>query len=640
MLGSRLARPNNPNRGSDPKARMLYRKEIDGLRALAVLPVILFHAGIPAFGGGFVGVDVFFVISGYLITSIILAEKQEGTFTLSGFYERRARRILPALFAVMAICVAVAWFYFLPDQMKTFGQGISASAAFSANIYSYLKGDDYFGLQSEANPILHLWSLALEEQYYLIFPLAVMAGWQFGRRALLAFVAVVALISLAAAHWGSTRFPVATFYLLPARAWELLAGSLIAFLLAERCELPSTPALRESLGLAGLALIVVAVFTFDRSTPFPSLYALVPTIGAVLIILFASQGTIAGKLLGSRLPVGIGLISFSAYLWHQPLFAFYRLLATHEPEKTTLLGLSLASLVLAYLTWRFVEKPFRVKGRFSRKAVLSTSAAVSVAFVLFGVAGHYNSGFPSRDPLFSRLASNFGLSLSCNGNFSINATCATSNRPKVAIYGNSYAMHLVEGFRAAFPDASFVQITQDSCAPHAGDQRHRAGKLSCPDFHASAMATILETPSIRTVVISATFGDLVHRANAAAFEETVAKLVNHGKSVVIVGPTPSTNVDFAQCLLRSARRGKLGGCDFERSQVSPVHFRVVDQLREIAQSHGGAFHDLTDIICNGIHCRTSIDDIIVYRDSGHLSREGSRLVFGMLGPELAKNLAK
>ena len=207
---------------------MTYRREIDGLRALAVLPVILFHAGFPTFSGGFVGVDVFFVISGYLITSIILAERQAGTFTLVGFYERRARRILPALFVVMGVCSVFSWLWLLPSDMKMFSQSLVAVPAFASNILFYLTSS-YFEPAAELKPLLHTWSLSVEEQYYLLYPIMLLIAWRFGKRWIVAVLILLTGMSLAAAHYGSTTDPSFTFFLLPTRGWEILIGALVGF---------------------------------------------------------------------------------------------------------------------------------------------------------------------------------------------------------------------------------------------------------------------------------------------------------------------------------------------------------------------------------------------------------------------------
>jgi len=309
---------------------MDYRREIDGLRALAVLPVILFHAGFETFSGGFVGVDVFFVISGYLITTIILAELEQGNFSIVNFYERRARRILPALFSVMLVCIPFAWFWLLPSNMKDFSQSLVAVSVFASNIL-FWRESGYFDTAAELKPLLHTWSLSVEEQYYVLFPLFLMIFWKLGKRWILVTLGLVFVASLAVAQWAAYAKPAAAFYLLPPRGWELLIGAFAAFYLSQANRKDFGKGLSEFGGWLGVALILYAVFAYSKATPFPGFYALVPTLGTVLIILFATKQTAVGKLLGNKAFVGVGLISYSAYLWHQPLFAFASRLLKYSP---------------------------------------------------------------------------------------------------------------------------------------------------------------------------------------------------------------------------------------------------------------------------------------------------------------------
>jgi peptidoglycan/LPS O-acetylase OafA/YrhL len=375
---------------------LTYRREVDGVRALAVVPVILFHAGFEEFSGGYVGVDVFFVISGYLITWLILAEMQSGTFSIARFYERRARRILPALFFVMAVSFAAAWSLLLPDQMEEFSRSLAAMGAFASNVLFWSEAG-YFNTANELKPLLHTWSLAVEEQFYVLFPLLLLFGWRFGRKAIVAVVAATAVASLAFAEITSRSTPEAAFFLLPGRAWELSMGALIAFYLAGRRPIECPRPLAELLCVAALSLIAFSIFTFDELTPFPGLYGLLPTVGTALLLLYASPQTRVGRVLGSKPLVGVGLISYSAYLWHQPVFAFFRQQTTGEPDRMVMLGLSLASLGLACLSWRFVEQPFRTRGLVkTRVAVFVLAGIASVAFVLAGIGGHVSHGFEGR----------------------------------------------------------------------------------------------------------------------------------------------------------------------------------------------------------------------------------------------------
>ena len=372
---------------------MIYRREIDGLRALAVLPVILFHAGFSVVSGGFVGVDVFFVISGYLITAIILEELAAGRFTVAGFYERRARRILPALFFVLLACLPFAWWLLLPTELVDFGKSVSAVAVFASNILFWLQ-TDYFAATAEQIPLLHTWSLAVEEQYYLVFPLFMSLAWGLGKRWLVRLIAVVALVSLGWSEWLWRSSVEANFYLIPSRAWELMVGALAAFYLQKNQAAQGVMA--QAASVLGLVLLGYAVFFFDDGIPFPSVYALVPTLGAVLLILFATSATWVGKLLASPPLVWVGLISYSAYLWHQPLFVFARLQTLEEPSVGFMAGLCVMTLVLAWLSWRFVEKPFRDRSRFTRTQIFSGAVIGSLLFIAVGATLVLTDGFAGR----------------------------------------------------------------------------------------------------------------------------------------------------------------------------------------------------------------------------------------------------
>jgi peptidoglycan/LPS O-acetylase OafA/YrhL len=391
---------------------MKYRPEIDGLRALAVIPVILFHAGFEFFGGGYVGVDVFFVISGYLITSIILAEKKNDNFTLIGFYERRARRILPALFFVILCCLPFAWIWMLPSQIKEFSESIMAVSVFVSN-FLFWRESGYFAPAAELKPLLHTWSLAIEEQFYVLYPMVIVLFWKFGKRFLVSMISLGLLVSLALAQFGGninisppfiepnfqfTAIPYSSFYLTPTRAFELMIGALTAFYLygeKDRMIKTNSP-IRQIAGISGLLLLIYAILEFNYSTPFPSLFTLVPTIGAALLIVFASPYTLVGQLLSHRILVGIGLVSYSAYLWHHPLFAFARLRSINEPSLWVFGALCVAAMVLAYFSWRYIERPFRNKNFFNRKQIYGISMAASLVLASTGFVGHHFNGFPER----------------------------------------------------------------------------------------------------------------------------------------------------------------------------------------------------------------------------------------------------
>ena len=289
---------NCPKKASKRTTSLKYRPEIDGVRALAVIPVILFHAGFELFSGGFVGVDVFFVISGYLITTILITDIENKRFSLVNFYERRARRILPALFFVMLVCLPFAWMWMLPNQIKDFSQSLVAVSLFASNI-QFWRESGYFEAAAELKPLLHTWSLAVEEQYYLLFPIFLVLAWRFGKNKVFWMIVVMSAISLLFSEYSWRKHPTANFYLAPTRAWELFAGSVAAFMVQKNGVQKNN--LRA---LLGLAAIIFPIFVYDESTPFPSLYTLVPVMGVTLIILYADKQTLAAQILSTKAFVG------------------------------------------------------------------------------------------------------------------------------------------------------------------------------------------------------------------------------------------------------------------------------------------------------------------------------------------------
>jgi len=464
---------------------MKYRPEIDGLRSIAVVPVILFHAGFSIFSGGFVGVDVFFVISGYLITTIILQAMDKGTFSLLDFYARRCRRILPALIFITLVTLPFAWTWMLPQQFKDHGQAMVAVTVFASNILFWIESG-YFAPAAELKPLLHTWSLAVEEQYYLLFPLILMLFWLRSRTVATALLGVVFVISLGAAEWGWRNAPSANFYLLPFRAWELMTGSLTAIWLLRR---DGDPAPNDVLSAIGLALIIGSVFVYNEDTPFPSLYALAPVLGTALVIAFGASGTVVAKLLSLKGFVGIGLISYSAYLWHQPLFAFARLRDSVEPSHMLMGLLGLFSFVLAALTWRFIERPFRRPWLRPSWTVLLAGLA-SATMGGFGLAlsvtdwqrDYFRATLPEENlPLLALIETvrdehaytidnpDGCLFVLENLTDDLKArfeTCAATFGPAVAFVGDSHSRDVFNGVGPLLNRDFRIRIPQKDCRPH------------------------------------------------------------------------------------------------------------------------------------------------------------------------------
>ena len=367
---------------------MIYRAEIDGLRGLAVVPVILFHAGFELFSGGFVGVDVFFVISGYLITTMLIEDIENKRFSFVNFYERRARRLLPALFFVLIVCLPFVWTWMLPSQMKDFSETIFSVSVFLSNLY-FMSQINYFAPSAELNPLLHTWSLSVEEQFYLFFPLLLLLLLKPSRRFALFGIFLLAIFSFTFSELAWRENQERNFFFS-----KSLLGN-IRWLNSGICCAKHGIQKNNFIAMLGLAAIVFSIFIYDKRTPFPSFYALVPVLGAALFIIYAESETLAARIISTKLFTGIGLISYSAYLWHQPVFAFTRIKLLEQPSSALMAVLSLISLVLAYLSWQFVEKPFRNRKFLSGKIIFTYSSIGLCFFMALGILGYKEKISPS-----------------------------------------------------------------------------------------------------------------------------------------------------------------------------------------------------------------------------------------------------
>lgn len=507
------------------ETRSWYRPEIDGLRALAVLPVIFFHAKFESFAGGYVGVDVFFVISGYLITNILLRELRAGSFSLLRFYERRARRILPALSALLVLCIPMAWFTLTPNELFDFFRAIGSTSLFSSNILFWLNSG-YFTDQSDSNALLHMWSLAVEEQYYLVFPLFLAGIVKLGRRwfddsrpvVILSALIATAAASYAWMEWALRNDPSGNFYLAPSRVWELIAGAICAVVMTNYRPKPST-----ILSAIGLVMIGWSVFRFDEATPFPSAVTLLPVLGTALIVVFADATTATARLLSTKALVGVGLISYSTYLWHLPLFVFARLSRLERLTTAMNLGLVVVSLLLGYLSWRFVEQPFRKpeSGPLAKQSVILGLAALSiVGFVGIALVGHFANGFPQRFDLTANQDSyleTMRLRTPDKDACQIEPGNTTSRdyldacqygdatvEPSIAVFGDSHSVGLAYqlGEQLKTRGRNARLHAYGGCGPledpaHAGPDR-----TECVQWSADTFAAIRDDDGISTVVVA------------------------------------------------------------------------------------------------------------------------------------------
>lgn len=666
---------------------MIYRKEIDGLRAIAVVPVILFHAGFDYFGGGFVGVDVFFVISGYLITTIILSEKEKGTFSLLNFYERRSRRIIPALFLVMLASSIVSWFWLSPSHMAEFSKSLVAVSIFSSNILFWTESG-YWGVENELKPLLHTWSLAVEEQYYVLFPLFLMLMWRFRKRWIFGSFVLVALASLSLSHWAAYNKPTANFFLLATRGWELAIGAGIAFYFLYRKPLMrsmlSHRAVGELLSWLGLGLIAYSVFFYNESTPFPSLYALVPTIGAALIIIFSYKDSLSAKLLGSRFLVGIGLISYSAYLWHQPLFAFARHGSLQEPSPVLFGVLSLLSLLLAFVSWKYVESPFRKNTLFSANQIFMFTLVGSMLFILFGIAGYHTDGFKYRmDTKLAQIIdaarkNSFSEEL-CENNVEGEANggdhcvLVPGEKEFVFLYGDSHAQALMYEAKEAFKNTEYGLLfaATPACPPVKDLYRaDNSDQKACYEWNNEVYEHIVSNPKIKYVVLAArwTLGmegirfdngeggvergrkpqldivkngeyllheDYSHRELLAdAYVNSVQYLLLSGKKVVLIFPVPEAGWNVPDFINRAYWANPDKAFDTATASTSYDVFRernrrAVEALERIESNDNLIQIYPEEVFCDKDlpgRCITQKNEIIYYRDDDHLSDAGAKLI--------------
>ena len=419
-----------------------YRKEIDGLRAFAVLPVIFLHAGhLEWLSGGYLGVDVFFVISGFLITKILLDRLVGGGVSIIDFYDRRMRRLLPALYLVIFVSSIFSWFLMLPNDLENYGQSVVATICFSNNILTYLTSG-YWAMESYFKPLVHTWSLGVEEQYYLMAPFLIALA--FRKRALFASLMIVFLLSMVLAQYTAREAPSFGFLMIFPRAWELAVGGLAAYLSwSGRIKVPHIAG--TLLSAVGLVAILASYVLFHEYTSHPGLITLVPVLGSAMVIMFANPHTLVGKLLSYRPFVLIGLFSYSAYLWHQPVFAFVRITSLEEPSFLEMMPWCGLVLGLSYLTWKYIEAPFRSADIVSGSKFYLFVVFGGGLFLILGLTAHFNAGFPGRYPEISGQEYTRASIAQFNDSAFRYATAGFSDRAskKVVVVGNSFARDFI-----------------------------------------------------------------------------------------------------------------------------------------------------------------------------------------------------
>ena len=515
-----------------------YRPDVDGLRALAIIPVVLYHTDVPGVSGGYVGVDVFFVISGYLIGSIILSDIDAGRFSILRFYERRVRRILPALLVVLAATTLAAWAIMLPIEFARYPPSLAATVLFASNMLFWSRAG-YFAAPAETEPLLHTWSIAIEEQFYLFVPGLLILLCRFAPRHLGRWLPALALLSFLLCV-ALTRFrPEAAFYLLPTRAWELFVGLWLAAIPAAK--VPQRGA--TTLAWSGLVAVAASVATFSPATPFPGYAALLPVAGTALILRFA-PGTPVARALGWGPLVFIGLISYSLYLWHWPLIAFGRILGVLDASalaKAAVIGLS---FVIAIPSWYLIERPFREKRRIGRRRVFGFAAAGSAILLTVGFATHALDGWPQRFPARAVAMDRGRMDFSpyraaCHreaGLTPIAHSCTLGRgRASVAVWGDSHGVEL----SAALTEAgrSVLTVTYSACPPALGFESPTSPQ--CDEHNLAALRFFETQPEIDTIILTAKWERWGSWPGFnPGMEAVIRRLQRAGKNVLVIGPVP------------------------------------------------------------------------------------------------------
>ncbi len=663
-----------------------YRADIDGLRAVAVLPVVLYHAGAPGVPGGFVGVDVFFVISGFLITRILAREMDDGRLSIARFYERRARRILPALMAMLAVSLAAGWFLLLPGELEDLAKSGLATTLFVSNLW-FLRTLDYFAPAAELLPLLHTWSLAVEEQFYIVFPLLLLLLQRRTRGTLVAVVAALSAISFVVATVGVVHAPSATFYLASSRAWELGIGALLA-LTPLRIH-AARPGLREAVAWAGLAAILASVVLIDSSMPFPGPTAAPAVLGSAALIWAGGAGsTRPSRLLSLRPVVFVGLISYSLYLWHWPILAFLRARAGSVDLEPAVAAAAVAlAFVIATLSWRFVERPFRkpaarrAHGMYPLVAAGAAIAGAATLCVGLVVAKGAGARFDPEVIAAYEAAKRAPLQRSdrflCNDRDPSEGLCRLGAGPATPrdgpadflLWGDSHAMYAVPAADLAAQEAGRTGLLaiKVSCPPLLGVDRVDEGEdHGCARFNEAVIEELRSRSDVPLVILAARWAlnaegawpENRNRPNAtlravgdpeaerhaenfaiyrAAVDRTVAALRATGRDVVLLGTVPEMKWDVPTVLALARDSEKLNLPD--REAIEARQERADAALAAAAAADDATFVPLAGLMCAPV-CEVSRDGHWLYRDSHHLSWFGATVLLKpIFDAQLARPLA-
>ncbi|QFR31847.1 acyltransferase family protein [Ancylobacter sp. TS-1] len=609
-----------------------YRAHIDGLRAVAVLGVVLFHFGADWLPGGFTGVDVFFVISGFLIFRTIFSDIAAGTFSLAGFYERRIRRLVPAFAAVTLATSALAALILYPSQLVGYGRSLVWATFAAGNIFFY-RQSDYFGPSAEELPLLHYWSLGVEEQFYAVFPLLLLVCYRLRARAVPLLVAGLLVASLIACEIVRHTNPSAAFYLLPYRAFELLIGAAIAL---PGVRYPRHRAIAGAAVAAGALLILAGMLLITASSPFPGLLALVPCLGAALVIWGGDAvATLPSRVLGAAPMRFYGAISYSLYLVHWPAVVFgHMLFPDADPLVFLVVGLA-GSTAAGWLSWRYVEQPVRIRPAvFTRRILYGGTAAAGLALAGFAGVVVAAGGFPGSryDAEIERILAyqNYGprKEMYREGTCflrtdqtaaDIDPACLPTTRPNAILWGSSHIAQFFAGLEPELRARGYAvgQITGASCLPLVGVDL--PGWPSCRGLNEFALDWLLRNRP--TMVILG--GDPLDMKSVPALDASVAKLVAAGIEVVVVGPAPYYRRPVPAIIVERVLAGKtefVAQDDFLKNLA-----RVDDRLRDhFAAMPGVHYVSVLRTMCPDYRCKLAIDGVPLHFDVVHFTLEGSR----------------
>jgi peptidoglycan/LPS O-acetylase OafA/YrhL len=626
-----------------------YRPDIDGLRAIAVLSVVIFRAFPDSFKAGFIGVDVFFVISGFLISSIILENLDRGTFSFSEFYARRIKRIFPALSLVLLSCLVFGWFGLLEDEYKQLGKHVAAGAAFVSN-FALWQESGYFNNAAETKPLLHLWSLAIEEQFYIVWPLLM---WLIWKRKNLFIVTLIGLLigSFAISLYLVRVDRVAAFYFPGSRVWQLLLGVVLAYLAVRPTVWQPSTTQRHGLSALGLALLALAAFKIDKNRPYPGSWALLPGLGAFFIIYAGSSAYINRFLLSNKMLVWIGLISFPLYLWHWPILSFMRIVESGTPEIKYRVGAISVSFLLAWLTYFFVEKPIRnVRSLNVNKQSALKTIVIFTLTVLLGASGWFvyrSGGMPERlaaQPDGINTWDNLTFATPChfltkgdNHDDWCNSGNAPAKPPTTVLIGDSVGNNfapMLQQYADNSGDTKFVfrQFGRGLC--------HGFSEIAlpnCVDLTQAAKAYIKETPSIDTVILAANwrlyyYGFERHGDTAitgaqfkAAFENNVAYYQSLGKRVIIF-QAPPVGANPRACLTRPIRLAEQSNCNLDLKEALHNAGQSRDYVSSFAAARKIDVFDPFKYFCSEKSCKVTDGTQIYYLDHEHFTHFGGQFL--------------